>query len=57
MATSKFTMENENEATALVQYFTNCGVTANRKGVVVKANGEPTLLAYLYEKFVTIALI
>ena len=57
MATSKYTMDNENEATALVSYFTNCGITASRKGVVVKANGEPKLLSYLYDKFVTIALI
>ena len=58
MATSNtFKMENENEATALVTYFSTCGVSATRKGAVVKANGDSNLLAYLYEKFVTIALI
>ena len=50
-------MENENEATALVSYFNTCGISASRKGAVVKANGDSNLLAYLYEKFVTIALI
>lgn len=50
-------MENENEATALVSYFMNCGITASRKGAVVKANGEAKMLAYLYDKFVTIALL
>lgn len=57
MSTSTFTMDNEKEAIALVSYFSNCGVTASRKGVVVKAKGETSLLGYLYEKFVTIALI
>lgn len=58
MATSNtFKMNNENEATALVNYFATCGVSATRKGAVVKASGDSNLLAYLYEKFVTIALI
>lgn len=57
MATSKFTMDNENEAAALVTYFTNCGVSASRKGLIVKASGDSKLLSYLYDKFVTIALI
>jgi hypothetical protein len=57
MKASTFTMNNENEATALVNFFGECGVTANRKGNVVKASGDDNLLAYLYEKFVTIALI
>ena len=50
-------MENENEAIVLVNFFGECGIQATRKGNVVKANGEPNLLSYLYEKFVTIALI
>jgi len=57
MKTNIFTTENENEAVALVRFFGECGITANRKGNVVKATGDTTLLAYLYEKFVTIALI
>lgn len=50
-------MNNESEATALVNFFSECGITASRKGNVVKANGESKMLAYLFEKFVTIALI
>ena len=57
MKTNTFTMSNENEATALVSFFGECGVSANRKGNVVKAGGDENLLAYLYDKFVTIALI
>ena len=58
MATSNtFKMNNENEAIALVNYFSACGISASRKGAVVKASGETSMLAYLYEKFVTIALI
>lgn len=55
--TNTFKMDTENEATALVSYFATCGVSASRKGVIVKASGESKLLAYLYDKFVTIALI
>ena len=50
-------MNNESEATALVNFFAECGITASRKGKAVKASGDANLLAYLYEKFVTIALI
>lgn len=57
MKHSTFTMDNENEATALVSFFGECGVSASRKGNVVKAGGEPNLLSYLFDKFVTIALI
>ena len=57
MKASTFTTSNESEATALVSFFNECGITANRKGNIVKANGDATLLEYLYGKFVTIALI
>lgn len=50
-------MNNENEATALVTFFNECGISASRKGLVVKALGEPKLVGYLFDKFVTIALI
>ena len=50
-------MNNENEAIILVRFFDECGISANRKGNVVKANGDSTLLGYLYNKFLTIALI
>lgn len=57
MKQSTFTLDNENEAIALVAFFGDCGITASRKGNVVKAGGDANLLGYLYEKFVTIALI
>ena len=57
MKASIFTMNNENEAIVLVRFFCECGISANHKGNVVKATGDTNLLAYLYEKFVTIALI
>ena len=57
MKQSTFTLDNENEAIALVAFFGDCGITASRKGNVVKAGGDTNLLGYLYEKFVTIALI
>ena len=50
-------MANEGEATALVNFFEDCGITASRKGCIVKANGDAHIVAYLYEKFVTLALI
>lgn len=50
-------MDNENEATALVKFFTDCGISASRKGNVVKATGESNLLSHLFNKFVTIALL
>lgn len=57
MKHSTFTMDNENEATALVKFFTDCGISASRKGNVVKATGESNLLSHLFNKFVTIALL
>ena len=57
MKTSTFNTSNETEATALVTFFNECGISASRKGVVVKASGDTQLLSYLYGKFVTIALI
>ena len=57
MKTSTFPMDNENEAIALVSYFKDCGITATHKGSVVKASGDTAMLAYLFNKFVTIALI
>lgn len=57
MKQNSFILDNESEAIALVNYFGACGISANRKGNVVKASGDDKLLAYLYEKFVTIALI
>lgn len=57
MSTISFTMGNEREATALVSYFADCGVSASRKGLVVKANGEPKLLSYLFDTFIKIALV
>ena len=57
MKTSTFPMNNENEAIALVKFFTDCGLTASRKGNVVKASGDASLLSHLFNKFVTIALI
>ena len=54
---STFPMNTENEATALVKFFSECGISATRKGIVVKASGDPSLLSYLFGKFVTIALI
>ena len=50
-------MNTEDEAIALVKYFSDCGINASRKGKLVKASGEPSLLSYLFDKFVTIALI
>ena len=57
MKTTTFTMNNENEAIVLVGFFGECCISASRKGNVVKAAGDINLLAYLYEKFLTIALI
>ena len=57
MKQNSFILDNESEAIALVRFFGECGISANRKGNVVKATGDTNLLAYLYEKFVTIALI
>lgn len=57
MATSTFKMDNENEAIVLVDFFKNCDIYATHKGAVVKATGDSNIIAYLYDKFVTIALI
>ena len=57
MKTTTYTMDNEKDASALATYFKECGITASQKGVVVKVSGEEKTLAYLYNKFITIALI
>ena len=57
MKTSTFTTENENEAIALVNFFGECGITASRKGNVVKATGEPKLVGHLFDIFIINALI
>ena len=57
MKASTFTLNSESEAIALVSFFSECGITASRKGAVVKASGDPSLLSYLFGKFVTIALV
>jgi hypothetical protein len=57
METFTFTMNNETEASALVSYFADCGIKATHKGKVVKASGEKNLIAYLYNIFLTQALI
>ena len=57
METMTFTMGSENEATALVVYLADCGISAKRKGLSVKATGEPHLLSYLFDTFVKIALV
>ena len=50
-------MNTEDEAIALVKYFSDCGINASRKGKLVKASGDSNLLAHLFTKFVTIVLI
>lgn len=57
MKASTFPMNNENEATALVTFFNECGISASRKGAVVKATGEPNLIAHLFGIFIINALI
>ena len=57
MKTSTFNTSNETEATALVTFFNDCGISASRKGVVVKAVGEPKLVGHLFDIFVINALV
>jgi hypothetical protein len=57
MRTSTFNAGNENEAIALVTFFNDCGITASRKGLVVKATGEPSLVGHLFNIFVIKALV
>lgn len=57
MKTSTFTTGNETEAIALVTFFSDCGISASRKGLVVKANGEPNLVAHLFDIFIINALV
>ncbi len=57
MAASTFTTSSENEAIALVTFFSDCGISASRKGLVVKATGEPNLVAHLFDIFITNVLV
>lgn len=57
MRTSTFNTSNETEAIALVTFFNDCGVSASRKGLVVKASGEPNLVGHLFNIFVIKALV
>lgn len=57
MKTNTFTSNNENEAIALVAFFNECGISATRKGLVVKAVGEPKLVVHLFDIFIVNALI
>lgn len=57
MKTNTFTAGNETEAIALVTFFTECGMTATRKGVNVKVTGEPSLVGHLFNIFVINALV
>lgn len=57
MKTNTFNTRNETEATALVNFFNECGYTATRKGVVVKVSGEPKIVNHLFEIFVINALV
>lgn len=57
MAASTFTTSSENEAIALVTFFSDCGISASRKGLVVKATGELNLVAHLFDIFITNVLV
>lgn len=57
MKTSSFPMNTEDEAIALVKYFSDCGITASRKGKLVKASGEPNLVSHLFDIFIINALV
>lgn len=52
MKTSTFNTSNENEAIALVTFFNECGISASRKGLVVKAVGDPKLINHLFDIFI-----
>ena len=55
--TATFSMASVSEADALVAFFSDCGISATRKGCVVKASGDKSLVEGLFDKFVMIALI
>lgn len=57
MNTNTFNVGNETEAIALVQFFNDCGISASRKGLVVKAVGEPKLVGHLFDIFIISALV
>ena len=57
METLTFTTGNENEANALVGFFSDCGIQATRKGLVVKAKGEPKMVGHLFDIFILTALV
>ena len=57
MKASTFTSANENEAIALVSFFKECGISASRKGLVVKAEGDPKLVGHLFDIFIINALV
>lgn len=57
MKTNTFNTGNETEAIALVRFFNECGISASRKGVVVKAIGDPALVGHLFNVFVINALV
>ena len=57
MNTNTFNAGNETEAIALVQFFNDCGISASRKGLVVKAVGEPKLVGHLFDIFIISALV
>lgn len=57
MKTSTFNTGNETEAIALTKFFTECGLTATRKGINVKVTGEPSLVGHLFNIFVIKALV
>lgn len=55
--TNTFVANNENEAEALVEFFKNCGVSASRKGLSVKAIGEPKYVEHLFNIYIINALV
>lgn len=57
MKTSTYNACNETEAIALVTFLNDCGITASRKGLTVKATGEPSLVGHLFNIFVIKALV
>lgn len=57
MKTNIFNAGNETEAIALVRFFNECGISASRKGLVVKAIGDPSLVGHLFNVFIINALV
>lgn len=57
MKANTFPTNNENEAIALVTFFNECGISASRKGLEVKAVGEPKLVGHLFDIFIINALV